>query len=85
MAYVEPKTAQDVIAESGGDTSLDDAARAAADAANVSRNSYVNYAAALTNYEARADIESLANRRAREAATTFAAQDFARGENYDGN
>ena len=85
MAYVEPKTAKDVLATGGGgDTSLDDAARAAAEAANVSHPAYINYAAALTNYENRDDVESLAHRRAREAADAFADQDFARAEDYDG-
>jgi hypothetical protein len=54
----------------------DDIARAKA--AGVSDVSYIDYAEALANYETRPDAEPLAHRRARENATTFAAQNFAR-------
>lgn len=75
--------AEDVV-QVGMDDSVNDDAKARADAANVKHVSFIDYAAGLTNYEARSDTESLAHRRAREAATTFAATDFARGEDYEG-
>lgn len=68
----------------GLNDSVDADARARADAANVRSVEFIEYAAALSNYEARSDVEPLAERRAREAATTFAAQDFARSETYFG-
>ena len=46
--------------------------------AGVTRTEYVDYEEALTAYESRGDVEPLVERRAREAATTFAAQDFRR-------
>jgi len=51
---------------------------AAATAANVSNPAYINYAAALATFEARPDIESLADRRKREAGTSFADGAFMR-------
>lgn len=57
-------------------------AKAFADTNNVSQAAYANYDAALSAHEARADIESLADRRAREVATTFAATDFMRDRAY---
>lgn len=54
--------------------------RARADAANVTSVDKIDYAAALQNYESRPDAELFANRRAREYADDFAAQDFARVE-----
>lgn len=50
---------------------------------NVSAAAYANYATALGNHEARADIESLADRRAREYGDSFADADFMRAEVYD--
>lgn len=50
---------------------------------NVSNAAYVGYAAALATYEARADIETLADRRARTQATTDSAQDFMRRAVYN--
>lgn len=44
---------------------------------------YVGYAAALDAHAARADIEGLAERRAREVADTFAAADFMRNDAYN--
>lgn len=61
----------------------DEDAAAFAATANVARPEYAGYAAALNTLQARDDIESLADRRAREAGTTFAAADFMRGEVYD--
>lgn len=83
MAY-DPKTAEDVVAEYPQDTVSADAATRA-DAANVRRPEYINYDAALANYEARSDVETLAHRRAREAGDQFSDADFVRAEGYDGN
>lgn len=55
---------------------LEDAERAAA--AGVTGVDKIEYAEAMQNYESRPDVELLINRRAREAATTFGAQDFTR-------
>ncbi len=52
--------------------------REAADAANVEDPAHINYATALANYAARTDIESLADRRKREAATDFASNNHMR-------
>jgi len=71
-------------ANEGMDQPTDVDARARADAANVRSVEFIDYAEALGNYEAREDVEPLAQRRAREAATTFAAQDFTRAEDYTG-
>ena len=46
--------------------------------AGVTHTEYANYAARMANYESRDDVEPLAERRAREAGTTFAATDFRR-------
>lgn len=58
-------------------------ARAAAYAANVSNAAFIGYAAALAAYEARADIETLADRRARSNASADSAQDFMRARVYN--
>jgi hypothetical protein len=58
-------------------------AAAAAASANVSNAAFIGYAAALATYEARADIETLADRRARSNATTDSAQDFMRRAAYN--
>lgn len=58
-------------------------AKAAADSANVSNPAFIGYAAALAAYESRADIETLADRRAREGASDDADQDFMRRKAYD--
>lgn len=50
---------------------------------NVSQAAYANYATALNAHQARADIESLADRRAREYGDAFADADFMRTEVYD--
>lgn len=49
----------------------------------VSQAAYANYATALSAHEARADIESLADRRAREYGTSYAAADFMRDNAYN--
>ena len=82
MAYT-PETAQDVVGEVGGSTVIEDEAAAAAAAANVSDPAYINYAAKLTNYESRSDVETLARRRAREAGDQFTDADFVRADDYD--
>jgi hypothetical protein len=77
---VAPSPAQDdeYVAELRGQDRLriDDANRARA--AGVTGVDKIDYAEALHNYETRPDAETLAHRRARENATTFADQDFAR-------
>lgn len=83
MAYVEPKTAKDVVGIAGGSTEIEDENKAKADTANVSEVQYIDYAAAMTNYEARDDVESLVRRRAREAGDQFSDTDFVRAEGYD--
>jgi hypothetical protein len=86
MAYLDRvQTASEVVASAGGgSTELEDDAWAAADTANVRHWSYINYAAQMTNYESRDDIETLAHRRAREAGDQFSDTDFTRAEGYDG-
>jgi hypothetical protein len=81
LASVEE--AQDVVAV-GMDNSVDDDAKSRADTANVSGVQFIDYAEAMTNYEARSDVESLAHRRAREAGDAFADTDFARADTYEG-
>ena len=66
------KVTQTVQATPDGD------AKTRATAAGVSNAAYINYAAALTTFEGRDDIESLADRRKREISTTFAPADFMR-------
>lgn len=72
------------VAVKGSNDSINVDAKSRADTANVERVEFIDYAEALTNYEARTDVESIAQRRAREAGTTFAATDFARSETYEG-
>lgn len=86
MAYLDTvRTASEVVNDLTvpGSTNVDADAAARADTANVRHVSFIQYAAALTNYESRDDVESLAHRRAREASTTFAGTDFVRAEGYD--
>lgn len=78
------KTANEVVNNGEFNNAVADAAKAAADDANVSKPEYIEYAAALSNYEAREDVEPLAQRRAREAGDAFADTDFARAEGYTG-
>lgn len=83
MAYSdEYKDAQAVLDENRrGDiawTALQEEARARAEADGVTRSEYVDYAAAFALYEARADVETLADRRAREAGDSAADTDFVR-------
>lgn len=56
----------------------DDDAKAFATSEGVSIAAYANYAEALTAHEQRKDIESLADRRAREYGDAYADADFMR-------
>jgi hypothetical protein len=81
MAYLDTvKTAQQVVAEddAANQNAFDQTARDLAEAAGVTHSEYVNYAARLTNYESRDDVEPLAERRAREAGDQFSDTDFRR-------
>lgn len=75
-----PKTAQQdpFVADFPNEDRLarEDAERAAA--AGVTGVDKIDYAEALRNYESRSDVELFRNRRAREYADAFEAQDFAR-------
>lgn len=75
-----PKTAQanEFVADYPNEDRLkrDDERRAAE--AGVTGVDKIDYAEALRNYESRSDVELFVNRRAREYADTFEAQDFAR-------
>lgn len=81
MAYLDTvKTAREVIADANDHkyNTFEAAERQKAVTAGVTRTEYVDYATALENYESRDDVEPLVERRAREAATAFADQDFRR-------
>ena len=58
-------------------------ARARADAAGVSHPAYIGYAAALETFQSRDDIETLADRRAREYGDSFADAAFMRESAYN--
>lgn len=55
-----------------------------ADEAGVVNPAHVDYNEALKNYESRDDVETLANRRAREAGTSFSDTDFVRTNDPEG-
>lgn len=78
------RTAQENVSNGEFNNEVEDAAKAAADAANVRKPEFIEYAAALANYEARDDVEPLAQRRAREAGDQFTDTDFVRAEGYTG-
>lgn len=82
MAYAdEIRTAQQVLAgESDHDSQNDLIAEqvAAAEADGVTRSEYINYEEKLGNYEARDDVEPLAERRARDIGEDFTAAQFRR-------
>lgn len=83
MAYSdEVRTAQQVLASEGaGDkkwSDLQEESRDRAETNNVTRSEYVNYAAAFADYEARSDVETLEDRRARENGTDATDADFVR-------
>jgi len=75
-------TANDKVQTTVQATPDADAAQFAADA-GVSKPEYANYATALDAFAAREDIEGLAERRAREAGTSFGAADFMRANAYN--
>ena len=88
MAYLDTvRTAKEVVADldpaTWGGTDVDADAKARADAANVRHVSFISYAEALTNYESRDDVETLAHRRARDIGDQFSDTDFVRAEGYD--
>lgn len=81
MAYLDTvKTAHEVVAEAGDAKVIahEQGLKDDAIAAGVTHSEYIGYATAMANYEERDDVEPLAERRAREAATAFDDQDFRR-------
>lgn len=68
----------------GMDDTVNEDAKERAATAGVKHAFYIDYAAGLDNYEARADVESLAHRRAREAQVDDPETDFARADDYEG-
>ena len=85
MAYSdEYRSAKEVLAADMegqiANEELQEEARARAEAAGVTRSEYVGYAEAFAEYEKRDDVEPLAERRAREAATSAEDQDFVRSD-----
>ena len=69
-----------------GDTAFENPdveSRAAADAAGVSHPAYIDYEASLEAHQSRDDIETLADRRAREYGSGFDAGEFMRQRAYD--
>lgn len=77
-----PVTAQVAIAGTYAAPVTDDAELA--EEAGVTNGKNVDYEEALRNYESRADVETLANRRAREGAASFDEQSFARTADPEG-
>lgn len=74
MEY-KAKTAQEVAAETGP---IDTGEKEFAEEHGVTSAAYVDYEEALKNYESREDVETLAERRAREFGVTFDAASFRR-------
>jgi hypothetical protein len=72
-----PRTALDRVNETVYATP-DAENRAAATAAGLKDAAYIDYDEALTNYESREDIESLASKQTRNAPDGFAAADYMR-------
>lgn len=77
-----PVTAQVAIASTYSAPVTDDAELA--EEAGVANGKNVDYEEALRNYESRSDVETLANRRAREGAAAFEDQAFARTADPEG-
>lgn len=75
-------TAGDKVQETVFDNP-DTEAREAAATAGVSNAAFIGYEAALNTHQARPDIETLADRRAREYGDTFADGDFMRQAAYN--
>jgi len=65
----KPRTAHDVVAEVGPVDVAD--AKKRAEEAGVTDAAFIGYEEALHNYESRPDVETLKERRAREAGGTF--------------
>ncbi|QDH94046.1 hypothetical protein SEA_EVY_211 [Streptomyces phage Evy] len=77
----EPKTSQDVVAPHLDPLADEDAKRA--EDAGVKDSAFVDYEAALDNYQSRADVETLAARRAREGGWKFEDAAFRRSAKDD--
>ena len=77
-----PVTAGDKVAETTFDNPDTDA-KAFADTNGVSQAAYANYATALNAHQSREDIETLADRRAREYGDQFSDADFMRANAYN--
>ncbi len=75
-----PQTAQQdpFIADYPNEDRLYREDKTRAEAAGVTGVDKIDYAEALRNYESRSDVELFVNRRAREYADKFEAQDFSR-------
>lgn len=81
-ADYKPRTAQVVAAETYA-APVNDGAELAEEA-GVVNPAHVDYEEALKNYESRDDVETLANRRARENGTAFSDADFVRTNDPSG-
>jgi hypothetical protein len=79
---VESLTAGEKVQETVFDNP-DTETQAAAATAGVSNAAYIDYEAALNAHQARSDIETLADRRAREYGDTFADGAFMRQNAYN--
>lgn len=77
-----PVTAQVAIANTYA--KQNDDGKELAEEAGVVNPAHVDYVEALENYESRADVETLAARRAREAGTSFSDADFVRTNDPEG-
>ena len=77
-----PVTAQVALANTYASSETDDAELA--EEAGVVNPAHVDYEEALKNYESRADVETLANRRARESGVAFSDADFVRTNDPSG-
>lgn len=78
------KTAPAVAAGVSGQNVVDDEAKERAAEAGVTDAAYVDYETALGNYEARVDVETLAERRARESGIAFDDGSFVRKDQTQG-
>lgn len=77
----KPKTSQDVVAPHLDPLADEDAKRAKE--AGVKDSAFVDYEAALENYQSRSDVETLAARRAREGGWKFEDAAFRRSVEKD--
>lgn len=78
-----PVTAGDKVDETVLADNPDTEAAEAAETAGVSNAAYIGYAAALNAFQSRTDIETLADRRAREYGDTFDDGAFMREAAYN--